>query len=457
MARTSRQARHQQLIQYVNTYDANRWAGSITSAVVQAAEKAREYAHLDRLDISHLISAYERSQRRLLMLDYDGTLVPFQSLPQLAAPPQNVVNCIEQLSQELGSTIYVVSSRGKEFLEEWFGHLPGVGLVAENGYWIRAPQRTLGTTPRARVIVDQIPRVRDIPQRDASGSIASSDFIVSDIDARLMAEATARPSTVAPGPQLANATQVAAVAHAPQFRKSTQQLLEELSEREAMQERARPRMRADGFTGGADCYTGGSYADWKAAKKRAMGARGRTLRRRLSKQGDAKRSGGTGGDSEARDDDGRNAEGQLGGQEGGQEGKQWRKQGGHEKAEAKGSLFNHGVGTEAGTSGTEARAAEYEDYENDGDTEDEDEDEDDDDDDDDDDGEDEDRHPFQRRRPQPWRILCPSAEPDWHEPVTHMLEHYTERTPGSFFESEENILTWHFADADPDFGMNQVR
>ena len=59
--------------------------------------------------------------------------------------------------------------------------------------------------------------------------------------------------------------------------------------------------------------------------------------------------------------------------------------------------------------------------------------------------------------PSPWRLISPSAELDWHEAVTGMLEHYTERTPGSFFESEDVCLTWHFADADPDFGMNQAK
>ena len=37
------------------------------------------------------------------------------------------------------------------------------------------------------------------------------------------------------------------------------------------------------------------------------------------------------------------------------------------------------------------------------------------------------------------------------------MEHYIERTPGSFLEPKETALTWHFYDADAEFGAWQAK
>ena len=50
----------------------------------QAGEKAREYNKLQRLDLPYLQAFYERARKRLLIFDYDGTLVPYHSLPQVS-------------------------------------------------------------------------------------------------------------------------------------------------------------------------------------------------------------------------------------------------------------------------------------------------------------------------------------------------------------------------------------
>lgn len=41
--------------------------------------------------------------------------------------------------------------------------------------------------------------------------------------------------------------------------------------------------------------------------------------------------------------------------------------------------------------------------------------------------------------------------------VIGILESFTERTPGSFLEMKDSCLSWHYRDADPDFGMTQAK
>jgi len=78
-----------------------------------------------------------RSARRLaLVLDYDGTLVPFAPLPELAAPDREILLLLERLAARPRTQVHLVSGRKRETLERWFGSFP-LGLHAEHGFWSR--------------------------------------------------------------------------------------------------------------------------------------------------------------------------------------------------------------------------------------------------------------------------------------------------------------------------------
>ena len=49
-----------------------------------------------------------------------------------------------------------------------------------------------------------------------------------------------------------------------------------------------------------------------------------------------------------------------------------------------------------------------------------------------------------------------AREHDWRQQVLPILNYYTERTPGSFLEQKERSLSWHYRDADPDYGVWQA-
>lgn len=83
-----------------------------------------------------LIDDYLKSNERLVLLDYDGTLVPFAEKPEKAKPDDELLRLLEQLAQEPKNEVVIVSGRDKDTLKKWFGSLP-VGLVAEHGVWIK--------------------------------------------------------------------------------------------------------------------------------------------------------------------------------------------------------------------------------------------------------------------------------------------------------------------------------
>jgi trehalose 6-phosphate synthase/phosphatase len=51
-----------------------------------------------------------------------------------------------------------------------------------------------------------------------------------------------------------------------------------------------------------------------------------------------------------------------------------------------------------------------------------------------------------------WDLLRRGATSDWKSRVWPVLEHYVDRTPGSFIEEKEFALVWHYRMAEPEFG-----
>jgi len=79
-----------------------------------------------------LINEYKKSMKRLLLLDYDGTLTPFAKTPQKANPDNELFELLLELVSDKKNEIVLISGRDKETLQKWFGAL-NISLVAEHG------------------------------------------------------------------------------------------------------------------------------------------------------------------------------------------------------------------------------------------------------------------------------------------------------------------------------------
>ena len=109
---------------------------------LQAAESARgrfadtQPKYLNRAEVR---KAYVKARRRLLILDYDGTLVPFASQPEQVAPSPVLFRLLSGLASEPGNCVALLSGRQAENLGRWFGAIDGLWLVAENGAELKSP------------------------------------------------------------------------------------------------------------------------------------------------------------------------------------------------------------------------------------------------------------------------------------------------------------------------------
>jgi trehalose 6-phosphate synthase/phosphatase len=79
---------------------------------------------------------YRRSEKRLLFLDYDGTLIEFYDNPLFAKPDESLLQLIAELAADSRNTVVLISGRKYETLQDWFGHMH-LNIVAEHGAWIK--------------------------------------------------------------------------------------------------------------------------------------------------------------------------------------------------------------------------------------------------------------------------------------------------------------------------------
>jgi trehalose 6-phosphate synthase/phosphatase len=83
-----------------------------------------------------LVENYRRAEKRLLLLDYDGTLVPFCNDPKSAIPGRDLLGILKTLSEDPRNEVVIISGRDRVQLQKWFGKL-NFGLIAEHGAWIK--------------------------------------------------------------------------------------------------------------------------------------------------------------------------------------------------------------------------------------------------------------------------------------------------------------------------------
>ena len=123
-------------------YTVGRWAEEFLGSLDQVKGDQTTWSAdtLDTAITERIVEAYRNADSRLLLLDYDGTLVDFAARPEAAAPPRAVVELLTRLADDPRNDVVVISGRERGSLERFVGDLP-VHLVAEHGVWLRGGSR----------------------------------------------------------------------------------------------------------------------------------------------------------------------------------------------------------------------------------------------------------------------------------------------------------------------------
>ena len=87
-----------------------------------------------------ILPALLSARRLVLVLDYDGTLVPLAPSPERAIPDDELLDLLRRLATRRRTEVHILSGRTTGFLDKWFGELP-VHLHAEHGSFSRRAGR----------------------------------------------------------------------------------------------------------------------------------------------------------------------------------------------------------------------------------------------------------------------------------------------------------------------------
>ncbi len=121
-------------------YDVHRWVSSFMEDMIRVKEiqEHREHRVLKGKWKERLLTHFKGAKNRLLLLDYDGTLVPFVADPDQARPDTGLIRVLKMLTVDSKNSLVVISGRDRSFMDRWLRKIT-CGLVAEHGAWIKRP------------------------------------------------------------------------------------------------------------------------------------------------------------------------------------------------------------------------------------------------------------------------------------------------------------------------------
>jgi trehalose-phosphatase len=207
MDSVERLKRHQMDDGFVKAHTTASWCGRVLQDLkgVKKSADASRYVTLgfglnrrvtamkagfEQLDKGKVVKAYRKAANRLILLDYGGTIVDESGLSlehlgvgglggglsgsgsggsigggssgggnagsgqKRARPEPRLIATLKELCKDKRNRVYVLSGKVCPDLEQTLGKVPGLGLVAEAGFFFRRPEaKPLGTSAAAALAV----------------------------------------------------------------------------------------------------------------------------------------------------------------------------------------------------------------------------------------------------------------------------------------------------------------
>lgn len=137
MPKEEQQERNDILQKRLARYNVEKWANDFMHSLKNQKEKS--HAVVSRKLTSQLLNGvlndYKKAKKRLLFIDYDGTLASFHNDPQKASPDQELYELLDKISNQEHTDMFLISGRDKETFTKWF--LPKkYNMIVEHGVWL---------------------------------------------------------------------------------------------------------------------------------------------------------------------------------------------------------------------------------------------------------------------------------------------------------------------------------
>ncbi|RLD71433.1 MAG: bifunctional alpha,alpha-trehalose-phosphate synthase (UDP-forming)/trehalose-phosphatase [Bacteroidetes bacterium] len=130
------------MMKRLQRYTVDRWASEFIKSL-EGVKEIQEVNLTRKINVTRMreiVAAYANSQKRILFLDYDGTLSWFKKDPEDAKPDEQLYHILEELTLDKNNTVVIISGRDKETLGRWFNQGWDIHFIAEHGVWLREPK-----------------------------------------------------------------------------------------------------------------------------------------------------------------------------------------------------------------------------------------------------------------------------------------------------------------------------
>jgi trehalose 6-phosphate synthase/phosphatase len=130
--------RMMQMRQMVSKFNISHWVKIFMDRLneVRQLQRSMLTRYVGPATEQSIISRYAKTQRRIIFLDYDGTLVDFKSNIEQASPDEELYKILSKLTEDPANHVVLISGRKHENLGEWFAD-HGIDLIAEHGAWFK--------------------------------------------------------------------------------------------------------------------------------------------------------------------------------------------------------------------------------------------------------------------------------------------------------------------------------
>jgi trehalose 6-phosphate synthase/phosphatase len=91
---------------------------------------------MNKKEKAELINKYRKAGKRLVLLDYDGTLVNYELIPDNARLPEHLIEILIKVVDNPETELFIISGRSHNDIDKLLGHIP-INIIAEHGAMIK--------------------------------------------------------------------------------------------------------------------------------------------------------------------------------------------------------------------------------------------------------------------------------------------------------------------------------
>ena len=122
----------------IKTYNVKFWAQEFINALENNPNPKEKFSaiKIDRHISESILKKVKTSKKKLVLLDYDGTLVEFNENPELAVIDDELKKIINKIVNHKNTQLAIISGRDQDFLEKNFDQKKII-LAAEHGQYMK--------------------------------------------------------------------------------------------------------------------------------------------------------------------------------------------------------------------------------------------------------------------------------------------------------------------------------